>query len=622
MVPSLTPAGRSFRGAGAYYLHDKKADTSERVAWTHTENLPTDDPDKALKVMAWTAKHQQDLKRIHGGSLVGRKLQKPVFAFSVAWHPDESPDRAHMLAAAKEAVATLGMSDHQAVYVSHSDQAHEHVHVILCRVHPETGKAATLSHSRRKVQAWALDYERRHGRIRCDRRRQNAESRRQLREERAAGKTTGKTGPRVGSGDPVIAAAWAAADGGKAFAAALRAEGYELARGRKRPVVVDRWGKVHNPVRHLPGVRAKEFAARIEDLDDDALRPAEVVQAEKQRAINASGEARRAFNAAGTPPAGIPTTPTLSPEFRAVSRLNEDQQKRLERIAADRKRRDKERRDLEEKHRTQRKEDRERLSKQHQLDRHAKHVKSREDQLRGANALDKLTGKKATMEQRLREAKEKQAGAQKKAQQQLALYEGRRQEELRTLTERHEEEERQSLGGRDGDVSGRGGKTTGGFHVAAGGGAARNGGKVHSDVAKESAEEGPDKKDRTPEVASPAPILTEQEVEDALDKFKGDLDVDRQDLESKFIAQEEDTREEIRQRTGGRLSDAEIENHPEMESLRDILNQTRVDDDQRTAERLKEREAELRRQGRDTDDGGGGKGQADDYNFDFTPPGR
>ncbi|HWE03570.1 MAG TPA: hypothetical protein VG326_14285 [Tepidisphaeraceae bacterium] len=62
MVPTVTATGSSFKGAAAYYLHDKDADTRERVAWTHTENLLTDDAQKAWKIMAWTASHQAMLK--------------------------------------------------------------------------------------------------------------------------------------------------------------------------------------------------------------------------------------------------------------------------------------------------------------------------------------------------------------------------------------------------------------------------------------------------------------------------------------------------------------------------------------------------------------------------------
>ena len=92
MVPKVAAKGTSFKGAGLYYLHDKKARTSERVAFTHTENLPTDDPDRAIKIMAFTAMHQNEIKAANGGARTGRKLAYPVYTYSLSWAPDEAPD--------------------------------------------------------------------------------------------------------------------------------------------------------------------------------------------------------------------------------------------------------------------------------------------------------------------------------------------------------------------------------------------------------------------------------------------------------------------------------------------------------------------------------------------------
>ena len=47
MVPKINGLGRSFAGVAAYCLHDapepddRSPETSERVAWTDTQNLPT-----------------------------------------------------------------------------------------------------------------------------------------------------------------------------------------------------------------------------------------------------------------------------------------------------------------------------------------------------------------------------------------------------------------------------------------------------------------------------------------------------------------------------------------------------------------------------------------------------
>ena len=62
MVPDIAGTGHSFKGALAYYLHDKRASdalpqlsSNERVAWTETRNLATDDMHTAQRVMIATA---------------------------------------------------------------------------------------------------------------------------------------------------------------------------------------------------------------------------------------------------------------------------------------------------------------------------------------------------------------------------------------------------------------------------------------------------------------------------------------------------------------------------------------------------------------------------------------
>lgn len=73
MVPKLAAKGTSFKGAAAYYLHDKGASTDERVAWTATLNLATNNPEMAWRIMAATAKDQTRLKEQAGIKATGRK---------------------------------------------------------------------------------------------------------------------------------------------------------------------------------------------------------------------------------------------------------------------------------------------------------------------------------------------------------------------------------------------------------------------------------------------------------------------------------------------------------------------------------------------------------------------
>lgn len=166
MIPRVGEGGSSFKGAGLYYLHDKEASTAERVAFTHTMNLHTDDAEKALKVMAWTAAHQNDLKRAAGVKATGRKLEKSVYTFSLSWAPDEEVSRDDMIAAAKDSLKALRMDDREILLVAHSDTNCRHIHAIVNRVHPQNGKAASTSRDHLILSRWAEAYERKQGRIR------------------------------------------------------------------------------------------------------------------------------------------------------------------------------------------------------------------------------------------------------------------------------------------------------------------------------------------------------------------------------------------------------------------------------------------------------------------------
>lgn len=166
--------GHSFKGAMAYYLHDKRQDgqeahptTSDRVAFTETRNMMEVGPHTATRIMIGTAARADELKREAGVKATGRKATSgPVYAFSLQWQPDELAtfDRAEMLARADEAIKILGLSDRQAVIVAHRDTAHPHVHIVINRVSPVDGRMATVGKDAvAKLNRWAFEYERDRG---------------------------------------------------------------------------------------------------------------------------------------------------------------------------------------------------------------------------------------------------------------------------------------------------------------------------------------------------------------------------------------------------------------------------------------------------------------------------
>lgn len=177
MVPRVHAGGGSFSGLVSYLTHDagvpddRRPKTAERVGLVELENLPECRPGTAARIMAGTAREADTLKRLAEVSTRGRKLDKPVYHYSLSWSPGERPGRPEMLEAARGSLKALGMSDRQALVVEHTDREHRHVHVVVNRVSPENGRAASNSNDARKLSSWARTWEREHGGVRCQRRR-------------------------------------------------------------------------------------------------------------------------------------------------------------------------------------------------------------------------------------------------------------------------------------------------------------------------------------------------------------------------------------------------------------------------------------------------------------------
>lgn len=266
MIPRAGQRGHSFKGAGQYFLHDKKAKTKERVMWTHTLNLPTQDPEKAMGWMAHTAMNANRLKRLAGVSNTGRKKTAgDVYTLSLAWHPKQYPDKETLLNAALETVEGLELQEHQAVIVAHNDTEHPHVHIIFNLVHPENGKTRMPSYDWLKLSDWAEGVERNDGEILCEQRVINNQKRKERGQDNKMKLVKHKEKPLDIA--PLINELYQQSDSGTAFQAALEGNGYTLAKGDKRGfVLVDEQGKVYSLSRQLKGQRAKDLRERLKDV--------------------------------------------------------------------------------------------------------------------------------------------------------------------------------------------------------------------------------------------------------------------------------------------------------------------------------------------------------------------
>ena len=264
MIPQVAARGSSFKGAGLYYLHDKEAQSKERVSWTQTRNLHTDDPQKAMNYMAYTAINAERIKEMNGTSKVGRKSQKPVYAYALAWHKDDHPTREEMKQAADSSLEKLGLQNHEAVIVCHTDRQHPHIHIICNLVDPQTGKTKVMSKDRLTLSKWAQAHDKAHGRDHCPERIANNEKR--LKKEFVKHRGKERTDADM------IRDLYEKAETGQAFRDRLEEQGYTLAQGNKgRVVLVAEDGNITALSRQLKGQRAKDIKAKLKDVSFNDL---------------------------------------------------------------------------------------------------------------------------------------------------------------------------------------------------------------------------------------------------------------------------------------------------------------------------------------------------------------
>ena len=138
MIGNVT-TGNGFAGLLAYLLRDKQGELHERVEWTATRNLFSDDPNLIAVLMRSTAEQNQ-------------RAEKPVYHLSISLDKGEALGREQFEQVVDRTLDDLGLSDHQALIVSHNDTDYEHVHVMVNRVHPETGRVWRNGHDFARIE--------------------------------------------------------------------------------------------------------------------------------------------------------------------------------------------------------------------------------------------------------------------------------------------------------------------------------------------------------------------------------------------------------------------------------------------------------------------------------------
>jgi hypothetical protein len=78
VIIKLHASGKSFKGLVRYLGHDPKAETKERVAWTHTLNTASDSPELAMHEIYWTYMAADQLKLEAGVGIRAMNLVRRI----------------------------------------------------------------------------------------------------------------------------------------------------------------------------------------------------------------------------------------------------------------------------------------------------------------------------------------------------------------------------------------------------------------------------------------------------------------------------------------------------------------------------------------------------------------
>lgn len=129
-IPPKQPS--SFRRPARYLAGLVKGFSPDRVEWSFGLNLHTRSPDAAAAVMEATASRNT-------------RCQAPVYHFIITFDPADAQagkiDPRKMREVADEVVGRMGLREYQGLVYAHKDTAHPHMHFLINRIHPETGKA-------------------------------------------------------------------------------------------------------------------------------------------------------------------------------------------------------------------------------------------------------------------------------------------------------------------------------------------------------------------------------------------------------------------------------------------------------------------------------------------------
>lgn len=138
MLAQLEKPTNDFFALARYLVNGRTQPTpANRVAWVLTQNLPTSDAIDAATLMTATAE-------------LSTRCRNACYHTIIAWAKDERPTPETMQEIATRTLDLAGLAEHQALVMGHGDKAHVHLHMMINRVHPDTGRAWSTSNDYRR----------------------------------------------------------------------------------------------------------------------------------------------------------------------------------------------------------------------------------------------------------------------------------------------------------------------------------------------------------------------------------------------------------------------------------------------------------------------------------------
>ncbi|MES1991836.1 MAG: relaxase/mobilization nuclease domain-containing protein [Pseudomonadota bacterium] len=199
---------------------------------------------------------------------ISRGTKCRQFLYSLSLSPPET-ERVPV-AAFEDAIdrieAKLGLAGHSRVVVFHEKQGRRHAHCVWSRINIETMTAVRMSHDRPKLGDISRQLYIEHG-WRMPEGLIDTSLRNPLNFDRKEWFQAKRAGKDPRDIKAAFQQCWAASDSGKAFRQALEQRGYYLARGDRRSVVaIDIHGGPY-AVARWTGVKTKDVAKRMGDLE-------------------------------------------------------------------------------------------------------------------------------------------------------------------------------------------------------------------------------------------------------------------------------------------------------------------------------------------------------------------